>query len=318
MALKSLACMTSEKRWKSCWDRKMLRVRSEMKRLRGLTSILLPCLVLSACSFGTKPVLQLPAPPLQEATIERLVDLLKEREAEIQTFKGLFRAQIQGPGIPGTQQVEGAVVYHRPDALRLRGFNRLGLRLFELTVGEERYTLRLVTGKVLTGTLNELNRTEKTARPFRLSLLAMTGVTGTPAIAKEDRVIQQDEGDRYRLEVFASHEPGGIPHAYRQIWFDRRTLQVVQENRLTVNGDIESTVRFDDFRPVFLSPDEANIVRTDSSTVRQTLKPFAIHAEDPEGQSSLQLTFREMSPNLPLKAEELQITMQLHSESRTK
>ena len=277
---------------------------------RFVVGVMLSCVLISGCAFGVKPVGPVTEIPLQDATIERLVGLLQQREAEVQTLKGLFRAQIQGPGIPGTQQVEGAVVYHRPDALRLRGFNRLGLRLFELVVGEERYTLRLVTGKVLTGTISDLNRTEKTARPFRLSLMAMTGIIGTPAIAKEERVVLHDEGDRYRLEVFAPISGlRGSEQPYRRIWFDRRSLQVVQEDRLTLTGDIESTVRFEDFRPVNLFPDGGSVVRTDLSSDGSTLKPFVIHAEDPEGQSTLQLSFREISPNLPLKPEELKITI---------
>lgn len=276
-----------------------------------LLQMMLTCLLFAGCSTLPKPVAPATEIPLQDATVEQLIGLLEEREAAVQTLKGLFRAQIQGPGIPGTQQVEGAVVYHRPDALRLRGFNRLGLRLFELAVADERYTLRLVTGKVLSGSVAELNRTEKTARPFRLSLLAMTGILGTPAIARAERVLLKDEGDRYRLDVFPRNTgTGDSEYPYRLIWFDRRTLQVVQEDRLDANGGVESTVQFADFRPVDLFPEGTTVVRTDSQVDRQTLKPYTIRAEDPEGQSSLQLIFREISPNLPLKVEEFQITMQ--------
>jgi hypothetical protein len=251
-----------------------------------------------------------PAPeiPLQAATIERLMGLLQEREAEVQTLKGLFRAQIQGPGIPGTQQVEGAVVYHRPDALRLRGFNRLGMRLFELAVGEDRYTLRLVNGKVMTGNMTDLNRVEKIARPFRLSVLAMTGIIGTPAVTKDERATLKEEGDRYRLDVFTSGSGlNGSDVPYRRIWFDRRSLHVVQEDRLTPTGDIEASVLFEDFRPVNLSP-VGGMVRTESASENSALKPFVIRAVDSQGQSSIQLTFREIVPNMPLTAEELQVT----------
>lgn len=245
---------------------------------------------------------------LQEATLERLMNLLQEREAEIQTLKGLFSAHIQGPGIPGTQRVEGAIVYHRPDVLRLRGFNRLGMRLFELAVGEERYTLRLINGKVLTGNMTDLNRVEKIARPFRLSVLAMTGIIGTPSVAMNERAELTEEGERYRIDVFAlSNGMNGSDAAYRRIWFDRRSLHVVQEDRLTPTGEIEASVHFEDFRPVNLSP-ESPAVQTDTLTVKSVLKPFVIRAEEGQGPSSLQLTFREMAPNMPLTAEELQMT----------
>jgi len=271
--------------------------------------VILPCiLLLSGCALRATPLQSVPDAPLQEATRERLLGLLLEREAEIQTMKGLFRAQIQGPGIPGTQQVEGAVAYHRPDALRLRGFNRLGMRLFELALGEDRYTLRLINGKVVTGHMTDLHRVDTIARPFRLTVLAMTGIIGTPAVVKDERAALAEEGERYRLDVF---DGARVVHAsdfpYRRIWFDRRSLQVVQEDRLTADGDIEATVLFEDFRPVNLAPD-GGVVPTDASIVRSVLKPFVIRAHDGQGESRLHVTFREIVPNMPVKAEELQVT----------
>jgi hypothetical protein len=286
----------------------MQNVRRKIRDVRHVAFLILPFLLLSGCAFWAKPSEPALESPLQEATLERLMGLLQEREAEIQTLKGLFAAQIQGPGIPGTQRVEGAVVYHRPDALRLRGFNRLGMRLFELAVGEDRYTLRLINGKVLTGNITDLNRVEKIARPFRLSLLAMTGITGIPPVAKDERAALTEEGERYCIDVFA---PGnginGSDIPYRRIWFDRRWLHVVQEDRLSLTGDIEATVHFDDFRPVNLTPDGA-IAQVGTSSVKSVLKPFVIRAEESQGPSSLHLTFREMAPNMPLTAEELQMT----------
>jgi hypothetical protein len=271
--------------------------------------LMLPCIVLlSGCSLWARPKEPAPEIPLQIATLERLMGLLQEREAEIQTLKGLFGAQIQGPGIPGTQRVEGAIVYHRPDALRLRGFNRLGMRLFELAVGEDRYTLRLINGKVLTGNMTDLNRVEKIARPFRLSVLAMTGIIGTPSVAMNERAELKEEGERYRLDVFASgNGMNGSDSPYRRIWFDRRSLHVVQEDRLTPIGEIEASVHFEDFRPVNLSPDNS-AVQTGALTVKIVLKPFVIRAEDSQGPSSIQLLFHEISPNMPLTPEELQMT----------
>lgn len=283
--------------------------KATVKRIRACFAFLLVSVVLWASSCTTR-VTREPAPDLalQEATLERLITLLQEREAEIQTLKGLFSAHIQGPGIPGTQRVEGAIVYHRPDVLRLRGFNRLGMRLFELAVGEDRYTLRLINGKVLTGNMTDLNRVEKLARPFRLSVLAMTGIIGTPSVAMNEQAALKEEGERYRVDVFApSDGMNGSAAAYRRIWFDRRSLHVVQEDRLTPTGEIEASVHFEDFRPVNLSP-ESPAIQPGAVTVKSVLKPFVIRAEEGQGPSSLQLTFREMAPNMPLTAEELQMT----------
>jgi len=270
-------------------------------------------LLVSGCATRAARNEPTPDVPLQAVTLERLMGLLQERETEIRTLKGLFGAQIVGPGIPGTQRVEGAIVYHRPDALRIRGFNRLGMRLFDLAVGEDRYTLRLINGKVLAGNVTDLNRVEKIARPFRLSLLAMTGIIGTPSVAVNERAELKEEGERYRMDVFASGKGmNGSDAAYRRIWFDRRTLQVVQEDRLTPTGEVEGRVQFDDFRPVNLSPaadpPPDSAVPIGTLPGKSVLKPFVIRAEDSQGPSSIQLTFHEISPNMPLTAEELQMT----------
>jgi hypothetical protein len=302
-----------------CWGNEKCKMENAKLRVSGLFAFLIvPCiLLLSGCSLLAKPKMPVLESPLQEATLERLMGLLQEREAEIHTLKGLFGAQIQGPGIPGTQRVEGSVVYHRPDALRLRGFNRLGMRLFELAVGEDRYTLRLINGKVLTGNMTDLNRVEKVARPFRLSLLAMTGITGTPPVANDERAALTEEVERYRVDVFArGNRMNGLDSPYRRIWFDRRSLHVVQEDRLSPSGDIEATVHFDDFRSVNLSPDGA-MVEADTSPVKSVLRPFVIRAEESQGPSSLQLIFREMAPNMPLTAEELHMTDAKQTTGRT-
>ncbi|MGH7233233.1 MAG: hypothetical protein ACREJU_18020, partial [Nitrospiraceae bacterium] len=136
-------------------------------------------------------------------TAEQLNALLREREAAVQTMKGLFRAQIQGPGIPIAQRVEGAMFYRRPDAMRLQGFNRLGGGLFEFILGTDLYALRLPTGQVYSGRPSELERIGKIARPFQLSILAMSGVVGTHRVTESERADVSVDGDRYRLDVFA-------------------------------------------------------------------------------------------------------------------
>jgi hypothetical protein len=136
----------------------------------------------------------------------------------------------------------------------------------------------------------------------------MTGIIGTPSVAMNERAELKEEGERYRLDVFASgNGMNGSDSPYRRIWFDRRSLHVVQEDRLTPIGEIEASVHFEDFRPVNLSPDNS-AVQTGALTVKIVLKPFVIRAEDSQGPSSIQLLFHEISPNMPLTPEELQMT----------
>ena len=89
-----------------------------------LLLVALTVTVLGGCAaFPSRPEV-----PLKRATAAELMALLREREAAIQTMKGLFRVSIKGEGIPIAQRMEGAMYYRRPDAMRLLGFTALGER----------------------------------------------------------------------------------------------------------------------------------------------------------------------------------------------
>jgi len=247
-------------------------------------------------------------PPLREATAGQLTDLLREREAAIQTMKGLFRAQIKGPGIPFAQRLEGVMFYRRPNALRLQGFDQLGGELFEFVLGEDLYRLRLPSmGRVYAGRPAELERMGEMGRPFQLSIWAMSGAVGTAPVSNGERVRLSEDGDRYRLDVLAQKENGSSEAArpVRRIWFERRSLQVVQEDRLTVAGDVEATISFEDFRPVGASQPGGTLTTDASGLAGPMLKPFKITTRDGQGRGTLQLTFHELVPNPTLRPEEL-------------
>ena len=248
-------------------------------------------------------------PPLRAATAEQLIELLREREAAIRTLKGLFRAQIKAPGIPIAQQVEGAVFYRRPDALRLQGFNRLGGELFEIVLGEDLYRVRLpTTGQVLTGRVTELDRIGQLGRPFQLSVWAVSGAVGITPVSDREKVLLSEDGDRYRMDVLMPGESNGVDagRPVRRIWFERQSFQVVQEDRLTPAGEVEATMQLEDFRPVDVSPTDQPPSSLKSVMADPMVKPFKISMRDGQGQGALWLTFHEIVPNPSLKPEELE------------
>lgn len=237
--------------------------------------------------------------PLQEVTAEQLVQLLREREEAIQTMKGLFRAQVKGPGMFFAQRVEGAMFYRRAGGLRLKGFNQVGGQLFDFALADDLYRLRLPGQPVVTGRVGDLERMERVGRPLQLSLLAMGGAVGIASVAEDEEVLLTEEGDRYRLYVFSSaaRDLSGTSRPTRRLWFDRRSLEVVQEDRLTETGAVETTITLEDFRPVSL-PVKAGGADT-------ILKPFKIISQDGQGEGTLQVTFHEIIPNQELRPEEL-------------
>jgi len=227
---------------------------------------------------------------LKQATADELTALLSQREAAIRTMKGLFSAKVQGGIIPIASRVEGALYYRRPNAMRLRGFTAVGSELFEFVQVEDQFRLRLPTmGRVLSGNSSDMGEMGKLARPFQLSVWAMGGVLGTGIIAKNETVTLVEDGDRYRLEVFGPF-PNGTQLLRRRLWFERQTLYVVREDRLTESGAVEATIQYEDFRAIGDG---------------RLLRPFKIVLEDGRGQGSVQVTFHEMTPNQPLTAADL-------------
>jgi hypothetical protein len=233
---------------------------------------------------------------LKQATAEELTVLLSQREASIQTIKGLFSAKVRGGIIPIASRVEGSLYYRRPNAMRLRGFTAVGGELFEFVQAGDQFRLRLPTmGRVLSGSPSDMSEMGKLARPFQLSVWAMGGVLGTGKIAKDETVVLVEEGDRYRLDVFGP-SPDGTPRVHRQLWFERQALQVVREDRLTESGAMEATIQYEDFRPI----GDGRLVR-----------PFKAVLEDGKGRGSVQVVFHEMTPNQPLTENDLaQVSLQ--------
>ncbi len=237
------------------------------------------------------------APPLKQATVEELTRLLVEREASLQSLKGLFSAKVRGGLIPIATRVEGALYYQRPHAMRLRGFTAIGGDLFEFLQAEDRYTLRLPTmGRIVSGSRSDTSEMGKLARPFQLSVWAMDGVLGTGMLAPDETAELAEDGSLYRLEILGpdGHEKQVVR---RRLWFDRLRLLVVKEERLTETGEVDASIEYDDFRVVV--GQEAENVRA------PILRPFKIFLEDGQGKGSVQVTFHELIPNQPIKPSEL-------------
>lgn len=256
------------------------------------------CLLLAGCASVT-PTEDL---SLKRATAEELTQLLRQREAAIQSMKGLFTAKVRGGLIPIATRVEGAVYYRRPNAMRIRGFTAIGSELFEFVQVDDLYKLRLPTmGRVLAGRRSETSEMGKLARPFQLSVWAMSGMLGTGTIANGETVTLTEDGERYRLDVY--DRANGEVVLVRRLWFDRHDFLVVQEDRLTPSGDLDARIRYDDFRVI--EPADPVPMQTGSAGETPLLRPFKISLEDGRGQGSVQVTFHEIRPNQVLKIEEL-------------
>ena len=216
----------------------------------GRWALLLVCCFVVPVFSSCAPVTPREELRLKQATVEELTALLGQREAAIQTMKGLFSAKVRGGIIPIASRMEGALYYRRPNAMRLRGFTSVGSELFEFVQAEDQFRLRLPTmGRVLAGSPADMSEMGKLARPFQLSVWAMGGMLGTGTITKDETTALVEDGDRYLLEVSGPSRTGAKT-MLRRLWFERQTLLVVREDRLTESGAVEATIQYEDFRAI--------------------------------------------------------------------
>ncbi len=287
----------------------------------------LSLLLLGGCESVPKPATA-PLPqadaPLRKVSAQELAALLHARAEATKSARGLFQAKIKGPGLLLPARVDGTVFYQRPDAMRVRGFSFFGGELFELVLNGDRYRLALPTeGKELKGQASDLEQVAKFGRPVQLSLLAVHGALGLTTIAPTDQLTLVEEGDRYRLEAAAAvgSELEGI---VRRMWFDRRSLLMVQEEWRSASGQVEATMRYEDFRPdvdvesgegageAAASADATGAPAGEVQPVKPeprpasvgiatpTMRPHRIVMEDGRGRGSVQLTMQELTANVPV------------------
>jgi hypothetical protein len=276
---------------------------TEAKAVPTFYFLLFAFYLLSGCAW-LRPV---PEIPLKEATAEQLTGRLQERESAIQTMKGLFRAQIAGSVIPIAQRMEGAVYYRRPEALRLQGFNHVGGKLFEFSQNKTHYRLELpAEGKRYAGSLEDL-RQARIGRILMLSRWAMGGVVGGGSSPGDSRAVLSEDGDRYRLDVF---QPAPDGRLLRRLWFERRSLHLVQEERMREDGGVEASLAFEDYRDIPAAPATAA-----GGVAPTTLMPFKVTILDHVGSGTMVLTFHEIVLNPALKPEELGLAARLEKES---
>ena len=277
-----------------------MRCLANMKRAQNAvrTSAVLALAAWFILSAGCARVSRPPsaAPPPAALSAEELVTRLQERGAAIQTLRAQFSIEATGKDIKGTQRMEAALIYQRPNLVRLRTFARIGLPIFDLILINDRYQIKIpMQGKFLTGRVADLDHQSGVGPSVLLGLQATLGnLNGTTVLATDRLTLHEAEG-LYVLEVIPSEE--GVAAA-RRLWFDQGTLELVREELLGSSGQTQATVIFEDYRPVGSTAANAK-----GQTVA-IVRPYLVRAEDANGRAKLVLTFREIVPNPSLSPQD--------------
>lgn len=257
------------------------------------------CLLVLGMLTGCASLVERPSGPLRKASTEELLDILERRHADLRTFKGLFQAELQGAGIiPFSHHVDGIVMYSYPETYRFKGFSRVGSVLFDITVDHGIYEAAIpAAGRFMTGRVGDLTGGETFGETVQLTLSAFQGVTGVEPVGRGREVALVEDGAQYRLDVYASFPEGQASRRLaRRIFFERQQLQVVREERLSMDGEARVVTSFEDYRAVTPGPE---------SQGPPLLLPFTILVQNSEIGGRLVVSFQEIHANMPLATRDL-------------
>jgi hypothetical protein len=226
-------------------------------------------------------------------TAEELVVRIQEQSSALQTMKAQLSIVATGKDVKGTQKMEAALVYERPNFMRLWTFARVGYPLFDLILNDDRYQFKIpLSGKTLRGSVAELARQEGLGTPIMLGVQATLGYLNGTSVLPTDRIALRQEDGQYVLDVIPSE---GRVAVARRLWFDQSTLDVVRQDFLGPLGETQATIIFQDYR--LIGPGELG---AGGSMAR----PYLVRAEDGRGRTKLELTFHEIVPNPKLSPQD--------------
>ena len=201
-----------------------------------LLRCLLLVLLLNGCAtVSFQPHVQLSS----EETLE-VFHSLRNRETNIHSAKGLFRASISGSGIPITHDFDGVVFYDRPDSIRMKGFTRVGGLVFDFVRNQEVYQLQVPgTGRSEAGRIDELGMAGDHGLLIRLSLRAMQAILGKVDHVNPDHVSLYEYESRLILVIPSSNQEdfGFNEDLTMRLWIDRGELDVIRVEYMTDNGE---------------------------------------------------------------------------------
>lgn len=249
---------------------------------------LLPVVFLVGCAGMFQGSLR----TVEEEHARQVLEALRQKEATINTLRGLFQASISGSGIPLSQNLQGMFSYMRPDALHLKGYIRLGVPVMDFHREGNQYELYFpAEDKVVNGRVDEIGERTPWDQTVKLSIRALDAVLGKiSGLASADvRVWKND--DRYRIDFEEGHSSDTMNHDDFTVrtWVDARTLELTSIEYRRSFDEIVVLVECEDYREVVTKAPEA------TSPVRL---PFVVRATDhrPAG-GSITLHFQEFVVN---------------------
>ncbi len=241
---------------------------------------------LEACAGVTS----LPPPPSgaleRPLTSDEALATLRAREANLESVKGLFRADVRGARASFSGHIRGTLLYRRPQFIHIQGFTRWGGRVFDFLLRGQSYSLRVPEHRnAVVGHVADLSRLGDLRLPIQLSMRAVEMLLGKAPWASRSPAVRVEE-DAYRYTV-----PLSVAGGRRHVWVDRYSAQIRAIEDRTPDEETRVALTASDFRRV---PDGAR------GGADNLMLPFVVEIEDRAASGSVELAFLELAANVPL------------------
>lgn len=249
-------------------------------------------LLLVGLASCTRPAsVRLPMPDVA-LTPEAVLSTLQEREANLETLKGLFQVDVQTSALSFLSRAQGTLVYQRPQSIRITGITFIGGMVFDFVARGGTYALR-VPGRqnVMVGRVDDLTGLGELRAPIELSLGALQALLGKVPMTADSEVRLEDESYRYTIPLSHGKSLLDFADGVQHVWVDRYSAQIRAIDYLTADERTQLAFTASDFR----------VVRDESHTrERSIVLPFHLQARDRTTSGTVTLNFLELVANVPL------------------
>jgi hypothetical protein len=229
---------------------------------------------------------------IPEDQSQHVLDALRQKEAKIQTLRGLFQASVSGSGIPFSQRFNGMMSYASPDTVHLRGFLKFGVPMMDFHREGNVYELYFpAENEVITGQVDGGPTATQWEQTVQLSIRALDAVLGKIAgLSRRDiRVFKGETHYRLDMDAGAAASSATQEGFLVRTWVDAQTLELTSIEYRRSDDDVVVLVECEDYREV----------KAKALSAQGPIRlPFVVKATDhrPSG-GSITLNFQEFVLN---------------------
>ena len=235
---------------------------SKLRRFVAFFIFGLLALTLSGCLVRrrTKVAVEThPPPPLKTASLPELLALIQKQEEAIRTLDATatIEPSVNSPAkgeIVHYRDVRTFILIRRPALIRMIGlYPVVENKAFDMASDGETFRLFIpVKNRFIMGRNRGERRSKSALENLRPQVILDALLLKGPEVGKEQAVLESfsEAGSAYYIVHIIRIVPGQLGVLDRNIWFDRRTLEVVRIEMFDNDGEETTDVLYAGYSPV--------------------------------------------------------------------